>query len=93
MSAATSLLLAFRARLGELAETGYRAERWHSATFAGVRHIFTLEAGPGQDIPAFARDIAEDDIAVPGGFVADIIVSQSATDPRRIEISALTIEA
>ena len=32
-------------------------------------------------------------IAVPGGFVADVIVSQCATDLRQIEISALTIEA
>lgn len=93
MSPATSLLAAFRVRLGDFAETAYRAEPWHSATFSGVRHVFSLVTPPGVDIPGFTRTIAEDDISVPGGFVADIVVSQCTTDRRHIEVSALTIEA
>ena len=93
MSAATSLLAAFRARLGDFAETAYRAEPWHSATFSGVRHVFSLMTPPGVDIPGFARAIAGDDICVPGAFVADIVVSQCTTDARHIEVAALTIEA
>ena len=93
MSAATSLLAAFRARLGDFVEAGYSAERWHSATFAGTRHVFDLEVRTDADIPGFARAIAEDDIAVPGGFVADVLVGRCVTDSRRIEVSALTIEA
>lgn len=93
MTAATSLLAAFQARIGDFAEARYRTEQWHSATFNGVRHVFTLRTKSDIDLPAFARGIAEDDIAVPGGFVADVTVSQCAIDPRRIEVSALTIKA
>lgn len=93
MSGADCLIAAFRARLGDVVETDYRAELWHSATFGGLRHVFTLEVGPDADIVGFAWAISEDEIHVPDGFVADVVVRRCAFDARRIIVSALTIAA
>ena len=91
MSVADALRAALHARLPDLVETAYRTEDWHSATFAGTRHVFAFELAISADVVAFARDMAEAEIVVPHGFVADVAVTGS--DAGRIEVAALTIEA
>lgn len=91
MSVSDALRAAMRARLRGLVETAYRTESWHSATFAGARHIFSFELPCGADVPRFTSDIADADIVLPRGFVADVAVTGS--DAGRIEVAALTIDA
>lgn len=90
MSVADALRAAMHARLGGLAETAYRTENWHSATFAGTRHVFSFGVPTSAGIAAFARDIAETEIALPRGFVADVAVTESSAG--QIEVVALTID-
>lgn len=91
MSVVDSLRAAILARMSDVTETGYRTESWHSATFAGTRHLFGFEVPANANITAFARDIAEAEIALPRGFVADIAVTGMGAG--RIEVAALTIDA
>ncbi len=91
MSVVDSLRAAIRARLGDVTETGYRTESWHSATFAGTRHLLSFEIPANANVTTFARDIAEAEIELPRGFVADVDVTGMGA--RRIEVVALTIDA
>lgn len=91
MIVAAALRAALHARLPDLVETAYRTEDWHSATFAGTRHVFAFELAICADVAAFARDIADAEIVIQRGFVADVAVTGS--DAGRIEVAALTINA
>lgn len=94
MSAERALLAAFTVRLGPLVVIDHRANPWRSAIFSGERHLFRIEAGEAADLCAFAHDIAEADITLPRGFVADIsMVETPDGSGRRIDIEALTIDA
>lgn len=94
MSAESALIAAFAARLGAVDIVSLTATPWHSATFSGTRHAITLAARNAPNVYVFAREIAETDIPLPGGFVADVAVSACpAGDARRLKIDVLTIEA
>ncbi len=93
MSVASALLTAFASRLGPVHQMAYRETPWFSATFSGSRHVYVLGVEDTVDVTAFAREIAEADIALPRGFVADISVGAvQQKNPRLIEIEALTID-
>ena len=94
MSAESALLAAFAAQLGPIRTRGYQAVPWRSATFSGVRHFFRIETDAVADIDAFTRNIAETEIVIPCGFVADITaICQISENVRQIDIEALTINA
>lgn len=94
MSAERALLVAFTAHLGPVRVMTHHVIPWHSATYSGARHLFRIEAGDRADIEAFAHDIAEADIALPRGFVADVVLVKPADGSgRQVEIEALTIDA
>ena len=94
MSVESILLAAFTARLGQVRALGYHAVPWCSATFSGARHVFRLETEGVADINGFARDIAEADITIPRGFVAEIAVTHQINgNTRQIDVEALTIDA
>ena len=94
MSAESALLAAFATQLGEVRTLGYHAVPWCSATFSGARHFFHIETEEVADIGAFTRSIAEAEIAIPCGFVADItVIRQAGENIRQINVEALTINA
>jgi hypothetical protein len=90
-----SLLAAFASILGPLTDATRQSEQWASATFYGARHTIAFTASATADIPNFAASIAEADIPVRGGFVADVaIVScDDLGDRHRIVVEVLTIDA
>ena len=93
MSAERAFLAAFEAHLGPVQVVKYRAIPWHSATYSGAQHLLHVEAGDTANIKAFTRDIAEAEIALPRGFVADVLVEPTDSSGRQIEIEVLTIDA
>lgn len=94
MSVESALLAAFAKRLGPVRAVGYHAVPWCSATFSGARHVFRIETEERADIDVFARNIAEAEISIPRGFVADIAVILPANaSERQIDVEALTIDA
>jgi hypothetical protein len=94
MSVESALAAVFASWLGTLEVTSHRATPWHSATFSGTRHAFTVVTDEAADNPSFAQEIVEADIAIPKGFVADIVVSACPTgDACRLSIDVLTIDA
>ncbi len=94
MSVEGALLAAFEARLGPVHTLDHHVVPWCSATFSGTRHVFRIATQETADIDAFARNIAEADIFVPRGFVADIAVIRLANaNNRQIDVEALTIDA
>jgi hypothetical protein len=94
VSARSKLLAAFEAQLGQVRVTSCSAKPWHSATFAGARHVFEIECDNVAAVDGFAAAISEADIAIPGGFVADVAVTAVlAGTPCRVTVEALTIDA
>ena len=94
MSVESALVAVFASWLGSLEVTSHRATPWHSATFSGMRHAFTVVTAKAADNPAFAQEIVKADIAIPTGFVADIAVSACpAGDACCLTIDVLTIDA
>ncbi len=92
MNVAAALTSAFATRLGRLEVTSHVIAPWHSATFSGARHAFGLVTEMPADVQLFAREIAEAEIDVPGGFVADVAVTPCPTgDGLRLTIDVLTI--
>jgi len=90
----SALLAAFARQLGPLELIRHRAAPWHSATFVGERHTFDVATAAEVDIEAFARTIAEQDVSIPRGFVADIAVSDAGKPiGTRLTIEVLTIDA
>lgn len=90
---AAALLAAFAARLGPLTDVRCRTVDWQSATFIGQRHRFelTVAAAVPND---FAEAIAEAEIALRRGFVADVAVTdrRAGANGTRLTIEALTID-
>jgi hypothetical protein len=75
---------------------GVTSHDWASALFVGARHRLAI-AIEGEDAPLRAErishTIAEIDLAMQGGFVADIAVVDRLDGPRPIlAIEALTID-
>lgn len=97
MSVEGALLAAFEARLGPVHTLDHHVVPWCSATFSGARHVFRIATQETADIDAFARNIAEVDIFVPRGFVADIadiaVIRLANANNRQIDVEALTIDA
>jgi hypothetical protein len=94
MTVETALLSAFAARLGPLAVCAYAATPWSSATFSGARHVFTLETDGSVDVDTLGGELAEAEIKIPRGFVADVAVMDRVTDdPKLITVEVLTIDA
>lgn len=98
MTVETALLAAFTDRLGPLRLVAHSRRSWHSATFGGWRHTFEVALDVPVDVDRCASEIAEQDIAIPGGFVADVAVvcdqaryASAATGNLKIEV--LTIDA
>jgi hypothetical protein len=94
VSARSKLIAAFEAHLGPVRITSYSAKPWYSATFAGARHVFEVQCDDAAAIDGFVTAIAEADIAIPGGFVADVAVTAvRAGTPCQMTVEALTIDA
>ncbi len=93
MSVESALTAALVARLGHLDVSSCTETPWHSATFSGMRHAFAVATEVAVDIQQFSNEIAEADIRIPGGFVADVEVRACPGDARRLNIEVLTIAA
>jgi len=93
MSVERALTAAFVARLGRLDVALHTETPWHSATFSGTRHAFTVVTEVAVDKMLFSNEISEADIGIPGGFVADVAISTCPGDARRLQIEVLTIAA
>ncbi len=70
---------------------------WHSATFAGeqITMILTLPGEPAmQRVKQFAQNLPDQEFALPGWFVADIVAAhiEELADSTRIIIEALLIK-
>lgn len=87
--ALAALLRALKPELGEFRIEEAESTAWASATFAGGRHVATLELA-GADgacrAATVADGIAEREFALPGLLVADIAAA-------RMSGASLTIEA
>lgn len=78
--------------------TEFRSTDWHSLTFCGERHRFSLRLAPPDAGEIFRRVIeglSDAEFAIPGHVVADITVAE---EPRTeadgsivLEIEALTV--
>lgn len=89
---ADALLGAIEALVGPISDVERNCVPWMSATFAGARHVLSFSA-VGYT-PDFAGVIAEREIVLRHGFVADVaVVSVEATaGGHRIVVEALTID-
>ena len=67
---------------------------WASATFAGMRHDVTVEAGVGDALAAWLAALPDADWALRGHLVADVVVERTTTqsDGNVVSIGVLTIE-
>lgn len=90
-----TLLAYFATMLGPLVDVTRHSDPWASATFNGARYIMTFTVDANADVARFLAEIGEADIAVRGGFVADVaVVSVAVTDNgQRLSVEALTIDA
>ena len=90
-----ALLAAFADRLGALVLIERLVTPWVSATFAGARHRLSVQVAPDADLAAFCDAIAEADIPLRRGFVADVAVVDHATTEtgQQLTIEALVIDA
>lgn len=94
MTVETALLAAFAAELGPLTLVRHRVTPWLSATFAGGRHVFEVAPEGLFDVDAFARIIAEQDIPISRGFVADVAIAKDeVARAGAVVIEVLTIDA
>ena len=90
-----ALLAVFEAGLGPLVEVEARTRSWASATFAGTRHTLGFVVGAEAKLVAFQAGLGDLEIALRGGFVADIaVVSITRCDDerRRVVVDALVID-
>lgn len=88
---AQALLRHFTAQLGALDAVEYSNTPWQSATFNGARHCFAFTIDSAADIAAFVHSLPEAEIPLPGGFVADALVT--GIGGSRITAEALVITA
>lgn len=86
-----ALLRHFTARLGPLEAVERNDTPWHSATFDGARHCFAFTVDPAAKVATFVLALPEADIPLPGGFVADALVT--GIDGSRLSVEVLTIDA
>lgn len=94
------LLRALLPAIGPSTVIATRSVPWSSATFEGARHRIALRIeGPDarERAAALPRTIGELEIAMPGAFVADIVVTtriggRTDDSPPAIAIEALTID-
>ncbi len=89
-----TLLALFTKMLGPLDAVTRHSEPWASATFNGARHEIAFDVSPAADVLRFAAEIGDADIAVRGGFVADVVVASimRTDDGQRLSVEALTID-
>ena len=91
---ATALVADFSARLGALSALTVRSIPWASITFIGARHVVSFTVPDGPAVAAFVATIAEADLPLRDGFVADVVVAgrTPVADGVRLTIEALTID-
>ncbi len=94
MSEENALRAAFVAHLGPVEVASHTRTPWHSATFSGTRHAFTLVTEVTPDKTLFLHALADAEIHIPCGFVADVAVCECPSgDKRRLNVEVLTIAA
>lgn len=81
------------AMTGDRASVTLKRERpWASITFAGTRHSLVVDwpgaTGPG-DMENLAKALPDHEFAIPGHFVADILVLEQSES--RLVVEALSI--
>ena len=88
---AAALETALALRLGDVRIVRHDRIDWHSATFIGARHEIRLTINAGH--AAKLATIHDDDLPMPAGFVADLVViAQSrAEDDLTVDLDVLTI--
>ncbi len=78
---------------GEQASVTLERERpWASITFSGTRYSFTVRCADKQapdTLPQLARTLPEYEFALPGYFVADILVTEQSAAQLRIEVLSI----
>lgn len=70
-----------------------RSTRWHSATFAGARHIFEAQVPPGERTDRWLASLPETDLPLRHHLVADLAITriERGADATRFTIEALTV--
>ncbi|USI73376.1 hypothetical protein [Sphingomonas morindae] len=93
--AQAGLWRALAARLGPATLLAARSRDWASATFEGARHRLTVRldgADAALRAAAALATLDEDDLPMPGGFVADLtVIRAQAAEAPVLAIEALTI--
>jgi len=91
-----ALLRALFPRIGPHRLVGATSRDWASALFVGSRHrlgIALQGADAAQRADLLARELRETELAIRGGFVADIAVTARLDEPMPLlAIEALTID-
>jgi hypothetical protein len=94
MTVESALLAAFTAQLGPLQLICHEVTPWHSATFAGERHVFEIAPERPFGLDTFEGVIVDQEIRIPRGFVADIAIGKDyASTAHQFAIEVLTIDA
>ena len=92
---AHQLLTIFGERLGApLGDVTMRSVPWMSATFVGARHQLVFTVPPSVATEPFVAEMAEAELPLRSGFVADIAVMGCTPCERgtRMKIEVLTVE-
>lgn len=88
---AAALEISLSRHLGDMREVRHSWTNWHSATFVGARHeirFSMLSAGAAK-----LATLADDDLPLSRGFVADVVVIAQASvgDEVIVDLEVLTI--
>lgn len=70
-----------------------RSTRWHSATFAGARHVFEARVSSSERTDRWLAELPEADLSLRRHLVADVAITRIERDVAgtRFTIEALTV--
>lgn len=89
MSALRQLLCALAEKAGLRLATDIVSTPWHSATFAGERHVLTLQftgGDAGEAVRRLLEGLDDHEFAVPGFLVADIVAGPVAAADGEVRV-------